>query len=467
MKILPTNRLLLATALIFFPGTIVAAFFPEGRTVVYAVLAGFSALVILDALWSLSVLSGVSVDIPDVTRLTRGRISDLTFSLTHGFTKNTVLRVGLVMPSGLVSQQHDNVPECRVVLRKNKEKESLSWPVLSQKQGQHILKDCRLESVSGGGFWAVREQRDIHGEIRVYPDLMAERRALASLFLERGTGVHARRMVGKGREYEKLREYAEGDSYEDIHWKATARRGSPISKVFQVERTQDIYVLVDASRMSGRTAAIVGEKTSGDERRSHDGASPVHGETIFERYISAALVMALAAEKQGDRFGIGVFSDSMMGFVKARSGKAHFNACRDLVYTLSHKRVSPDYSEFFTFTGTRIRKRSLLFILTSLEDPVISESFLENIHVLSRKHLVVVVMLKPATAHSLFDTKVPDVSSVHDIHQHLSGHALWAGLKELERSLYRQGVGFFLTENPSLCPNLVARYLDIKQRQAL
>ena len=467
MKILPTNRLLLATALIFFPGTLAAAFFPEARTMVYAVLAGFSALVILDALWSLSVLSGVGVDIPDVTRLTRGRISDLTFSLTHGFTKNTVLRVGLVMPSGLVSQQHDNGSECRVVLRKNKEKESLSWPVLSQKQGQHILKDCRLESVSGGGFWAVREQRDIHGEIRVYPDLMAERRALASLFLERGTGVHARRMVGKGREFEKLREYAPGDSYEDIHWKATARRGSPISKVFQVERTQDIYVLVDASRMSGRTAAIVGEKTSGDERRSHDASSPVHGETIFERYISAALVMALSAEKQGDRFGIGVFSDSMMGFVKARSGKAHFNACRDLVYTLSHKRVSPDYSEFFTFTGTRLRKRALLFILTSLEDPVIAEGFLENIHVLSRKHLVVVVMLKPASAHSLFDKKVPDVSTVHHIHQHLSGHALWAGLKELERSLHRQGVGFFLADNPSLCPNLVARYLDIKQRQTL
>jgi uncharacterized protein (DUF58 family) len=269
-------------------------------------------------------------------------------------------------------------------------------------------------------------------------------------------------MLGKGREFEKLREYTAGDSFEDIHWKATARRGSPISKVYQVERTQDVYVLVDASRMSGRDAAIVGEKPEGDRR-----APAAKRETVFERYVSSALLLALAAEKQGDRFGVGVFADSMMGFVKARNGKSHFNACRDLVYTLSHRRVSPDYAEFFTFTGTRIRKRSLLFIMTSLEDPVIAESFVKHVHVLSRKHLVVVVMMKPASAHGLFNRKAPDPETVSGIHRHLAGHSLWAGLKELERSLFRMGVGFVLADNPALCQAMVNRYLDIKQRQAL
>ena len=92
-------------------------------------------------------------------------------------------------------------------------------------------------------------------ELRVYPDLRAERRQAAAVFLTRnGLGSHAQRQVGRGRDFEKLRDYVAGDSIEDISWKATARRQKPVSKVFQVERTQEVYVVIDASRLSGRSA---------------------------------------------------------------------------------------------------------------------------------------------------------------------------------------------------------------------
>ena len=54
-------------------------------------------------------------------------------------------------------------------------------------------------------------------EIRVYPNLMAERKSLAALFLHRGAfGLHAQRQVGKGRDFEKLRDYIPGDGYDEI-----------------------------------------------------------------------------------------------------------------------------------------------------------------------------------------------------------------------------------------------------------
>ena len=65
--------------------------------------------------------------------------------------------------------------------------------------------------------------------------------------------------VGRGREFEKLREYIPGDSFDEIHWKATARRARPITKVFQVERTREVYVAVDLSRLSARTHAVATE----------------------------------------------------------------------------------------------------------------------------------------------------------------------------------------------------------------
>ncbi len=465
MTILPTNRLLLTTALIFFPGTLVPVFLPETETTAAVLMAGLFFASVLDALGSRSKLKGIDLTVPGVVRLSRGRASVIPVSMTHGFTKPQVLRLGLVLPKGVDAGPPDGPPECRLVLSKNTGAGQTDFPVISNRTGCHALTDLRLEIRSTGGFWSVREKRTVRSEIRVYPDLAAERRALASLFLERGTGSHARRMVGKGREFEKLREYAPGDTYEDIHWKATARRARPISKVFQVERTQDIYVFVDASRLSGRPATLSTRMETGERRAATGERAPV--ESVFDRYLSAALTTGLAAEKQGDRFGMGVFADSVLGFVKARSGKTHFNICRDLVYTVAPRRVSPDYSEFFTFTGTRLRKRSLIFILTSLEDPVTADHFLANIHVLSRKHLVMVVMLKPPSVAPIFHSKGAEVNTAADIHRHLAGHTVWTGLHELETALNRQGVGFFLTDNPSLCPFLVSRYLDVKQRQTL
>jgi uncharacterized protein (DUF58 family) len=80
--------------------------------------------------------------------------------------------------------------------------------------------------------------------------------------------------MGRGREFEKLREYQPGDSIEDVQWKASARRQSLITKVYQVERTQEVYAIVDASRLSGRVLP----------RRSDD----VSQDTVLDRYVTAA-----------------------------------------------------------------------------------------------------------------------------------------------------------------------------------
>ena len=107
-----------------------------------------------------------------------------------------------------------------------------------------MLNSAFVECASPLGLWASRKQVPVQSEIRVYPNLLSERKNLAALFLNRGTfGIHAQRQVGKGRDFEKLREYVPGDGYDEIHWKATARHGKPITKVFQIEKTQEIMSL--------------------------------------------------------------------------------------------------------------------------------------------------------------------------------------------------------------------------------
>ena len=185
----------------------------------------------------------------------------------------------------------------------------------------------------------------------------------------------------------------------------------------------------------------------------------------MERFTAAALVMGLAADRQGDVFGLLAFDDRVRKFVPAKSGRAHYDVCRDSLFTLQARRVTPDFEELFTFIATRIRRRALLVFLTNLDDPVVAESFTSHIDIISRKHLVLVNMLTPAGAEPLFAS--PAVDSIDDIYQKLGGHLLWRHLRETEKRLHRQGIGFYLLQHENMCSDLISQYLTIKRRQVL
>jgi uncharacterized protein (DUF58 family) len=210
-----------------------------------------------------------------------------------------------------------------------------------------------------------------------------------------------------------------------------------------VERTQEVYVIIDASRLSARAA---GE------------------ETALERSITAALIVGAAAERRGDLFGLAAFSDSVEAFVRARNGKAHYAACRDAIYQLQPRGVSPDFDEIATFLRLKLRRRALLLFLTSLDDPVLAENFARATKLLARRHLVLAGMLRPASSHPLFEGTV---ETAEDIYRDLAGHISWKRLKELEVVLARQGVRLSVIDPANFSGALIGIYDAVKQRQLL
>ena len=193
--------------------------------------------------------------------------------------------------------------------------------------------------------------------------------------------------------------------------------------------------------------------------------NPERGVSALERFISAALVMGLAAEQQGDLFGLLTFSDRIESFVRAKNGKAHYSACRDALYLLEPKIVSPDFEELFTFLRLRLRRRALLVILTALDDPVLAEGFVRHVDLIRRQHLVLVNMLRPPGAEPVFGGA--DVAGMDDLYQRLGGHLQWQKLRELETVLKRRGVQFSQLTDSRLCADLVTQYLTVKRRQLL
>ncbi len=455
MKFVPTNKLLFWFGVVFLPLSVLIALVPTvtGPGIGLAIL--LVAGIIADAVISRDRLTGIHVSVPEIIRLSVGREGDLALSIENEGLLVKRLRLGLAFPKEICSPHHDRVTE----LPAENSSALVGWPFKALKQGQYRLQNCYLETASRLGFWSLRRTEEIRSQIRVYPDLLRERKKLSGLFLKRAIGIHTQRQVGKGREFEQLREYLPGDSYEDIHWKATARRGLPITKVYQIERTQQIYVIIDGSRLSARNSDPLGPNSIPES----SGADSYT--TIMERFATAALVMGLAADRQGDVFGLLAFDDRVRKFVRAKSGRAHYDVCRDALYTLQARSVTPDFGELFSFVATKIRRRALLIILTNLDDPVLAESFKANIDLISRRHLVLVSMLKPAGVAPVFSN--PAVETVDDIYTQLGGHLLWRHFREIEKSLQRRGVGFFLLENENLSADLVTKYLSIKRRQIL
>jgi len=456
MKIVPTYRLLFLVGVIFLPLTllvvVVSSIAAPTAVLVFAVIIA----VAMDAYRSQGRLGGIRVSLPEVIRISKDREGSFSIQIENHNLIVRRMRIGLAFPEEIYTP----AVELGIELPADDPISAVDWMLTGLKPGRYHLDTCYLETTSLWGFWSVRSAVRIDTEIRVYPNLFDERKNLSGLFLNKGLGIHAQRQVGKGRDFEQLREYLPGDSFEDIHWKTTAKRGEPITKVYQIERTQQIYVIIDASRLSARPAdprfPIIQEDVQ---------IPAADATTMLQRFITGALIMALAAERQGDMFGLLTFDDKVRSFLPAKMGKAHFNTCRDTIYTLEPRSVSPDFAELFTFIGTKIRRRALLVFLTHLDDPVLADSFARYVDLVSRQHVVLVNMFRPLAAKPLFTSE--SVSSVNDIYNDLGGHLLWRRLLETQKVLQRRAVGLGMLENENLCTELVSQYLTLKRRQIL
>jgi uncharacterized protein (DUF58 family) len=434
--IAPRARLLIWFAAIVLP---LAAFSTHGATIFsLSGIAVFFAVAAFDAVGAASALKGVTVELPELVRFQKDREGQVNARIRNEKKTAREVRFGLAFPRQIVSPAE----EIAAALPAGAEFSGITWTCRPEKRGQYFLDRYFLEAHSRLGFWSRRETRPARCELRVYPDFLDERKHVAALFLNRGhLGIHAYRQAGKGRDFEKLREYIPGDSYDEIHWKASAKRGRPVTKVFQVERTQEVYVILDASRLMARDAAL------------------------FERYITAGLLLGIAAEQQGDSFGMIAFSDRILHFARARGGKGQFNVCREMLYAIEAQSVTPDFDELASFIRTRLRKRALLVFLTALDDPAIGDSFLHAIDLICRQHLILVNMLRPALAQPLFADAA--ISTTDEIYAKLGGHLIWHDLRELGKVLQRRGVTFSLLEREGLSARLVTQYMNVKSMQLI
>lgn len=433
MTLAPGIRLLWLVGAGGVIGASAAALNPSIRPAAAALLLAALGIVLADAYFARRRLAGVSCLIPEVTRSYQHREQTIEMQVVVGPFVGSRLRVALQFPAELGGDVDEQtlVPEPAGG--------AVQWRFTPRRRGRYPLRLAACECSSPLGLWDVRRRFALNGEARVYPNLRSAGE-LAALRTATG-GMKPVRQVGKGKEFEKLREYAPGDSFDEIHWKAAARRRVPVTKVFQVERTQEVYLIVDGSRLSARQAG---------------------GESLLDQYLAASLLLAGAAEGHGDLFGLAIFANQVHTFVRARRGKAHFAACREAIYQAQPLRHSANFRETSSFLMSQLHRRSLVMFLGNFDDPLTAAEFLEVSRLLGRKHLVAAACVRPAGAAPLFGN-----ASADDLHAELAGHLQWRGLRELELALRARGIRLALLEPGRMYAGLLGLYEDVKHRQLL
>ena len=96
----------------------------------------------------------------------------------------------------------------------------------------------------------------IHGEaegkqkVKFYPGLtLVDKGKIQPRRLSAQDMVRSIRQKGEGTEFDSLRDYVIGDDVRLMHWATTARKGKPMVRQNRIERSQTIFLVLDAGRM--------------------------------------------------------------------------------------------------------------------------------------------------------------------------------------------------------------------------
>jgi len=331
-----------------------------------------------------------------------------------------------------------------IELTPNKHQYSI-YHVEPHHRGKNRFRRVFLQMKSKLGLWTLYDDRDIHQEIRVYPDikavhgveLLARRNRLAE------AGIQMSRLRGRGNDFDRLREYRRGDEFRSIDWKATSRHQELISREYVVEKNQNIIFLLDCGRSMCNADA---------------------GVTHFDRALNAAILLSYVALRQGDTVSLMACSNKVERWVPPIRGAGSIQKLIRQVYDLEPVYEATDYRLMSEQLQLRYRKRSLVIVLTHALDEVHLTHLGSALRMMRWPHLVLSAFLRNVPLEERMNA-IPETD--REAFQIAAATEIIATQTTQITALQKSGLLVLDTLPENLSVNLISRYLDIKARQLL
>jgi uncharacterized protein (DUF58 family) len=265
--------------------------------------------------------------------------------------------------------------------------------------------------------------------------------------------------TGHGREFERLREYQPGDTYSEIAWRSTARRGAPVTRLFQWEQKQEVYFVVDQSRVS----ALALPRSTASESVASGERAPLR---MLDLAVETALVGATVALELGDEFGLVTYADGATSWLRAGSGKFQFHRFRDCLLNIDPLAMNADYEALFSDIRVRLRRRAYLVLLADLTERSISGSLRRGVGLVLSLHALLMTSILPPHMRPAFSSK-EELNTDEDVYAALAGDRENQRLAALARQLRHLDVQLRYVSAEKFLRTAVEGYLENKREQRL
>jgi uncharacterized protein (DUF58 family) len=281
--------------------------------------------------------------------------------------------------------------------------------------------------------------------VHVLPNLHAVGRMHKKLndFALRSLGARTAPRIGKGRDFDRLRDYVLDDDYRDVAWRASARHGRLIVREFRMERSQEILLCLD---------------------RGHRMAARVEQITRLDHAVNASVLISYICNRMEDKIGILSFDTAADKGLPMQRGSAQLRAITAYVSQIEAEYRHTDYLALAANLRRRLHHRTLILILTVLPEREERHDLLRAVDMLAPQHLPLFVVLTDRDLRAQAEL----LPANHDeLSRTLVARDLWLGHTELTRELRSRGAMVVDSTAADWGVDAVNAYIDVKRRQLL
>jgi len=316
-------------------------------------------------------------------------------------------------------------------------------PLVARRRGTVSVKDLWLRWSGPLRLVARQKQHRLGFSLAVVPNIKAVRVAALRFFAAREfmTGLKVERYVGDGSEFESLREYVPGLDPRAMNWKASARHRKLICEEFRAERNHSVVLALDSGHLM---------------------SDPLDGIPKLDHAINAGLLLTYVCLRTGDRVGWFTFDEQVRSFAEPEGGMRAFLRLQRQSAEIEYSTGETNFTLGLMELSTRLRRRSLVIVLSDFVDTVSAELMLENLARLSRRHMILFVTLRDPRLDEVVSARPDSLDAVY------RSNVAADFVREREvviRKLQRLGVNCLDVAPRDVTTDLLNRYLEIKRRE--
>jgi uncharacterized protein (DUF58 family) len=308
--------------------------------------------------------------------------------------------------------------------------------------------------------WAVC---DAEHEIRVFP-ASEQSGDNAAFYLMRARQIELQkrrlRLRGIGREFESLRDYQRGDEIRNISWTATARRAKLITRQFTTERSQQVWVVIDAGRLSRTAFELRKSGTTAPGESELESAEKLQlSVTQLDQATSAAVMLAHVIGGSGDKFALLTYGRRIQQQLLPGNGPVHLRLLINLLSQVRSESAEANHLHAASRLKNLQRRRGLIIWVTEMAESVGRPEVVIAAAELVRRHLVVLVLLEHPELDAL---AAREPKNAEEMFASTAAQEMLERRRQTIATLRQQGVLVVETTPANVGVTAITKYLEVK-----